>query len=241
MEKNNEKLEEKVKRQEIIINQLEKEIVKMKSSKFWKLRGLYLTYKKKFSFLFLSPEKFVKKYIKIAYKIMFPKSYELSGVDRKYLDYNKKFIEEMKKKENPKVLAIVNHYYSDENVSEFPGKSATQDALVRKGIVEKVISGLKEIPNVDVKICGIKGRSLFDIDEDFSHIGNPAFLVYSSIEWMFSQIDKYDYFINIEDDILFTKETFKEIVEFDKENIITRCFHPNRMEYEGGNEYCADF
>lgn len=226
---------------EVIIQQLEKEIVKMKSSKFWKMRGFYLTYKKKFAFLLFSPGKFIKKYIKVAHKIIFPKSYEMSGIGKKYLEYNKEFLKKLSEKDHPKVLAIVNHYYSDKNISEFPGKSATQDEIIRKSIVEKVIKELKTIPNVDVKICGIKGHSLFEIDKDYSHIENPAFLVYSSIEWMFSQIDDYDYFINIEDDILLTRDTFREIIEFDKENLINKCYHPNRMEYEGGVEYCTDF
>jgi len=137
-----------------------------------------------------------------------------------------------------KVLAVVNHYYGEGN--EFGGKSTYQNEEVRKEIIQKVISSLSEIPRTDIKVCGIKKNSLFEIDQDFSHLENPSFLIYETIEWMFSQIDKYDYFINIEDDILLDRETFERILEFDRKNLVNECFHPNRMEYKDGREYCVD-
>lgn len=45
----------------------------------------------------------------------------------------------------------------------------------------------------------------------------------------------------MEDDILLKKETFERILEFDKTNPINECFHPNRIEYQNGKEYCVDF
>lgn len=138
----------------------------------------------------------------------------------------------------PKVLAVVNHYYG--RGRDFSGKSTYQDANVRKKIIKKVISELREIPNIDTKICSIKNCSLINIDNDFSYIANPAFLVYESIEWMFSQVNNYDYFVNLEDDILLDRKTFERILKFDKRNPINECFHPNRMEYKDGKEYCVD-
>lgn len=142
------------------------------------------------------------------------------------------------KKKKPKVLALVNHYYGKGN--EFGGKSTYQNEKLRKEIAQKVISSLGEIPNIDIKVCGIKDCSLLEIDQDFSHIENPSFLIYETIEWMAFQAEKYDYFINIEDDILFTRETFERILGFDKDNPVNECFHPNRMEYKDGEEYCVD-
>jgi hypothetical protein len=142
------------------------------------------------------------------------------------------------KKPYPKVLAIVNHYYGENN--NFIGKSNTQASDVRKRIVEEVIEELKKIPNIDIKVCGIKNKSLIDLNKDFSLISSPAFLIYNSIEWMTSLVDKYDYFINIEDDVLLTRDTFEKILKFDEESGINECFHPNRMECEGNDEYCVD-
>ncbi|EKE19225.1 MAG: hypothetical protein ACD_9C00076G0003 [uncultured bacterium] len=155
-----------------------------------------------------------------------------------FIKYVKKLRNFFCNKKRPTVLAVVNHYYG--KGKDFRGKSGTQDASVRKGIVEKVINELRKIPNTEIRICGIKEKSLVSIDQDFSHVGNPSFLIYESIEWMASQVDKYDYFINIEDDILLTRKTFERIVEFDKENKISECFHPNRMECDGSHEYCVD-
>ena len=199
-------------------------------------------FQKKIKFAFFSPEKFIKKYLKIFFDFIFPRNFRPFRVGKFYLNEKSKFDREMIGRENPRVLVLVNHYYSKKNVSDFPGKCAKQDKEIRKSIVEKVLNELKRIPNVDVKICGIKGCSIFEIDQDFSHIQNPAFLVYSSIEWMFSQVDQYDYFVNIEDDIFLTKETFDEIVQFDKSHSVDECYHPNRMECdENGVEYCPDF
>lgn len=235
----NEKIKKLERLERLEIKKLKEEIRQMKSSKFWRLRSIYIKYKKKIVFGLFSPGRFIRKYAKAAKNRILPRKYR---IDKKYRAINEDFLVKLSKKEHPKVLAIVNHYYSKKNAHEFPGKSAKQDAEIRKDIVGKVVNELRTIPNVDVKICGIKGCSLFDVDLDFSYLKNPAFIVYESIEWMFSQIDEYDYFINIEDDILLTKETFRQIVEFDKTHLINECFHPNRMEIdEDGDEYCADF
>ena len=169
-------------------------------------------YNEKVKFAIFNPLKFIKKYYK--------------KISRQFY------------KRELSVLVVVNHYYGNNN---FNGKSSTQKAEVRKKIVERIISELKTLPNVDIKVCGIKGKALVNIDIDFSHISDPSFLVYESIEWMASQVDKYDYFINIEDDILLTRETFESIVEFDESNTINECFHPNRIEYDENDKYCVDF
>lgn len=143
------------------------------------------------------------------------------------------------KRRDPRVLAIVNHYFGEGG--DFRGKSTTsQNVNARKKIVKKAISALSKIPNIEIKVCGIKGCSLIDIDKNFSHLENPSFLVYETIEWMVSQLHNYDYFINIEDDILLDRETFYRIKEFDEKNLINECFHPNRVEYRNGREYCVD-
>jgi lipopolysaccharide biosynthesis glycosyltransferase len=154
-----------------------------------------------------------------------------------------KYLEKMStrflhKQHLPKVLAIVNHFYGQSK--DWEGKSTSQDREVRKEIVQKALNALKKIPNIDIKICGINNSSLVDIDKDFSYLTDPTLLIYETIEWMSTQTGKYDYFINIEDDILLPRETFENILEFDRENRIDECFHPNRMEYRGGEEYCVD-
>jgi hypothetical protein len=143
-----------------------------------------------------------------------------------------------KNTKKPKILAVINHYYG--KGKDFKGKSTCQKKTIRKNIVEKTIKSLSTFPNIDIKICGLRKESLVNIDKDFTGIEDPSFIIYESIEWMVSQIDNYDYFINIEDDILLDYETFDRVVEFDKKNKINECFHPNRIEYDGDDEYCID-
>lgn len=198
----------------IIENRLWEIVLPVKEKRLISLENTILEkIKEKIRFIFLSPQKFTIKYYALVKKFFF-------------------------QKKTPKVLAIVNHYYG--NAGEFVGKSSTQEADIRTNIINDVVNELKKIPGAEVVICGISGKTLVKIDKDFSYISNPAFLIYESIGWMASQFDKYDYFINIEDDILFSKDAFERIVEFDRNNPVNECYHPNRMEYKNGKEYCVD-
>lgn len=92
----------------------------------------------------------------------------------------------LRKETPPKVLAVINHYYGKSR--GFVGKSSFQDANMRRKIVKKAIDELKTIQNIDIKVCGMKNSSLVDIDVDFSHIKDPSFLIYETIEWMGSRL-----------------------------------------------------
>lgn len=139
-----------------------------------------------------------------------------------------------------KVLCCVNHFYGHN--PQFIGKSSTQAAEVRKQIIEKCLLQLQEIESMDIKICGIEGYSLLPIDINFPDIKNtPTLLIYESINYMVQYLDQYDYFINIEDDILLPKETFVNITQFDKVSLVNEILHPNRLEVDAkGNNYCVD-
>jgi hypothetical protein len=139
-----------------------------------------------------------------------------------------------------KILCFVNHFYGAN--PHFIGKSSTQEATKRKKIVEECISELSNLENSSVKVCGIDGFSLVNIDIDFSHIKeNPTYLIYESINFMIRYINEYDYFINIEDDILFPKQTLLNVIEFDKTSLINEVLYPNRLELdESGNKFCVD-
>lgn len=155
------------------------------------------------------------------------------------LNFAKILVDAKKINKNPRVLVVINHYYGAGK--NFSGKSSTQNEEIRRGIVEKVIRSLQEIPNVDIKICGMSEFSLFPVDIDLSFLHDPSFIIYESIEWMAAQINEYDYFINIEDDILLSRETFERVIDFDRVSVVNECLHPNRMETEeGGERYCVD-
>lgn len=49
----------------VAIKNRDNEIESMKSSKFWKIRNFYLKLKYYFTFIFLNPRKFLKKYLKV--------------------------------------------------------------------------------------------------------------------------------------------------------------------------------
>lgn len=149
-----------------------------------------------------------------------------------------------------KVLALINHFFGHN--PNFIGKSSLSAELneiqiqekkeSRKKIIQTVVDELKKIDGIEIKICGINGFNLVPIDIEFNHITNKTiFLVYETLNYMSKLKDQYDYFMNLEDDILFPNETFQNILKFDKENLINEIFLPNRLEKKNDGEiFCVD-
>ena len=140
-----------------------------------------------------------------------------------------------------KILCYVNHYFGEP--VGFRGRSTDPDAEGRREIVSACLAHLRSLPGVEVYVCGIDGRSLEPIDIPFPHVrDNPTMLVYESLAHMAKRIDEgYDYFINIEDDILLPAVTLANLIEFDKESLLNEVLHPNRLEQDGaGTPYCVD-
>lgn len=139
-----------------------------------------------------------------------------------------------------KVLCYVNHYFGPP--VGFEGRSTDADDAHRRAIIATCLDGLRSLPGVEVKVCGIEGNALETIDIDFSQVrDNPRLLVYESLAHMVARADDYDYVINIEDDILLPPQTFANVVEFDKVSLIDEILHPNRVEEdETGRRFCVD-
>lgn len=139
-----------------------------------------------------------------------------------------------------RVLCYVNHYFG--SGSAFVGKSATADPGDRERVVQQTLGALRELPfDMDVRVCGVEGSSLVPLDEKFPHLGDPRHLVYAGIERMFSQVRRYDYFLNVEDDILVSGETLETMVRFHASSELNEVYLPNRLETgEDGAPVCVD-
>ena len=138
----------------------------------------------------------------------------------------------------PKILCYVNHYYNPQG--RFDGKSSGEDAESRKNIVYDTLRALKQIENITIKICGIEGFALVDIDIQFNRLNDSRTLIFASLVEMTKHIDEYDYYINIEDDILINNNVMENIYQFDKHSSLTEVFLPNRLEKIGTHYYCID-
>lgn len=139
-----------------------------------------------------------------------------------------------------RVLCYVNHYFGDP--VGFAGRSTDPGNDERRAIVAACLEGLRALPGAEVRVCGIEGRSLESIDIDFPSIrDDPKLLIYESLAHMARVADDYDYFVNIEDDVLLPAETFANVVEFDRESFPNEILHPNRLEQDDtGRRYCVD-
>lgn len=139
-----------------------------------------------------------------------------------------------------RVLCYVNHYFG--HPVGFEGRSTDSGNEHRREIVAACLEGLRALPGVEVNVCGIEGNALEELDIDFPHIrDDPKLLVYESLAHMVRRAEDYDYYINIEDDILLPPETFANVVEFDQESLLNEILHPNRVEVdETGRRFCVD-
>lgn len=135
---------------------------------------------------------------------------------------------------NVKTLCFVNHYYNPQQKEGFKGGS-TVNTTGRETIVHQALNALRNIPNCDVKVCGLKGFTVrgIEVDIDFTGI-KPWNLVYESLNYMHNFVNEYDYFINIEDDILLKESILHNVIEFDTIHKIDEVFLPNRVEVEDG-------
>jgi hypothetical protein len=141
----------------------------------------------------------------------------------------------------PRMLCHFNHYFG--TTSSFDGKSTTGTPDQRDAIVRTALAAIRALPfNVDVRICGVHDCSLLPIDVDLSDaVGDPQHIVYASIERMFDAIDDYDYFLNIEDDILIAESVVRACIRFHTSSACNEVFLPNRIEiHSDGVRDCVD-
>ncbi|HZL09021.1 MAG TPA: hypothetical protein VFC65_03405 [Prolixibacteraceae bacterium] len=138
----------------------------------------------------------------------------------------------------PRILCYLNHYYNANGV--FNGKSSSHDSNIRKEIVQKTLEGLNLLENATVMVCGIEGSSLVDLDITFNYLEDSRMLIFASLVEMTKHVDEYDYFLNVEDDILVPNEVLNNIYEFDQVSSLNEVLLPNRLEQEGTEVYCVD-
>ncbi|MBM9501989.1 hypothetical protein JWG44_17165 [Leptospira sp. 201903071] len=150
-----------------------------------------------------------------------------------------------------KILVFINHFYGKNPF--FKGKSTVDPEEIspkvlkrteeRRSHLQATIRSLRTLSEtVDIRICGYQGKSLMDLDFDFDEeIDKPTDIMYASLLKMSEYIEDYDYFINIEDDILLERTVFERIVSFDQNSQINEILHPNRLEKnEKGKLFCID-
>jgi hypothetical protein len=139
-----------------------------------------------------------------------------------------------------RVLCYVNHYVGDP--VGFEGRSTDPDRDRRRKAVSSCLEAVRDLPGVEVAVCGIEGRALEPIDLDFSSIrDDPKLLIYETLAHMAGRLDEFDYFINVEDDVLLPSETFSNVLAFDEESLPNEALHPNRIEVDDdGLPFCVD-
>ena len=140
---------------------------------------------------------------------------------------------------SPKILCYINHYHGKS--VEFKGRSVTASAEERGKISKQVIDQLQTFPHIDIRICGIPGYHFLTLDIEFPDCKDPTLLVYESLSHMAQHLGDYDYFINMEDDILLPTATLENVFRFDQTALPNEILHPNRVEADAsGNRYCQD-
>lgn len=141
----------------------------------------------------------------------------------------------------PRILCGVVHYFGTSG-SAFVGRSTTSKAEDRLAKVTQVLDKLRALPfEVDVKVYGLPGSSLVDVDVDLTGVVDPRHLVYAALESIVRSAGDYDYVLCVEDDILVEAPAVERMVRFAERNRINEILLPNRIEIgEGGVAYGVD-
>lgn len=139
-----------------------------------------------------------------------------------------------------KILCHFNHFYGSR--SDLVGKSTVGDRERRAEAVQTALAAIRNLPfEIDLHVCGFPESSLVPIDLDLTEIGNPMLIMYESIQRMFGVLDGYDYFLNIEDDVLINEEMIRDCNSFNACSGVNEVYLPNRMETgTDGSLYCVD-
>jgi hypothetical protein len=139
-----------------------------------------------------------------------------------------------------KILCHFNHFFG--KASGFVGRSTTGTLEDRSELVQTALLRIRALPfDMDIRVCGFPEFSLLPIDLDLSEIREAQHIVYASIERMFNALDDYDYFLNIEDDILVADEVIEACIAFNASSTLNEVYLPNRMERRAdGSCYCVD-
>jgi ABC-type polysaccharide/polyol phosphate transport system ATPase subunit len=136
------------------------------------------------------------------------------------------------------ILCFVNHLPPELGIVN--SRSQSQGISVRKAHVESALAQLRKLGNVDIKVCGFRGSSLIPVDVDCSYLEDRSNFTFESLKRMSEYVGKYDYYINVEDDIFIPEDTLSAVIEFDKSALLNECLHPNRVEIREDVAHCVD-
>lgn len=141
-------------------------------------------------------------------------------------------------------LCLFVHYFNPQG--PFGGRSKHQDPQIRRRIVERALFSLQSLRDFEVRVCGHDGYSLVALDFDLSdRTPNPQFLVFEALQMLQEFRETYDYFLVVEDDILFSADVWRNVLAFDAQYAEASSqrwiFHPNRIEYRRDQTpFCID-
>jgi len=146
---------------------------------------------------------------------------------------------------NLRVACFVNHFFGESwgdlwarvNPRNFQSpKSYTQTPEVRRRYVERTLErlaswrDLARVARVAVFVCGSPRRSLVPVDLDMGDLPDPRLMGFETLPRMGEFLDDYDYFVNVEDDLLVGPEVLDNVVRFDAVSPLRDCLHPNRFQ-----------
>lgn len=138
----------------------------------------------------------------------------------------------------PRILCYMNHYFNKNGV--FNGQSSNRNPELRRSVVNNALESLKHLENCTVKVCGMEGFSLVELDITFNHLQDSRMLIFESLVEMSKHLNEYDYFINIEDDILMNQKVLDNILDFDRVSCLNEVLLPNRLEIHRDKTFCVD-
>jgi hypothetical protein len=108
--------------------------------------------------------------------------------------------------------------------------------------VTRVLDQLRSLPfDVDLRVYGVPGSALVDLDVDLTGVAERRPLVYATLESMVGAVDSYDYMLCLEDDVLIEADAVQRMIRFTERSRVNEVLLPNRLEVGRlDDSYCVD-
>lgn|GEM_PF-3172719 len=144
-----------------------------------------------------------------------------------------------------KIFAAIPHFFDVLGIyqNDF-GSHESDNYSCRQAIIETTSASISNaLDSLDIEYV----ITYYGVNDQFikrsrviSEVSEPKHLPWFVIDKAFEQIDEYDYFLFVEDDIFVPLGLLETLINIDLNLELNEIVIPNRIETLSGNEFCVD-
>ena len=144
-----------------------------------------------------------------------------------------------------RILAAVAHYFDSLGIHKNEFGSYSQDNLNSRGLmfdrtIDALIVCLSELgAEFQIKVYGVENQYIRRPDVILENV-DPKHIPFLTLDDMRTNLEDFDYFLFIEDDIELPSNILKDLLGIDSHLEIDETIIPNRLENRNGIQFCVD-